>query len=53
MSEEGNNVPSETRDLGNGFVIKKGDNEYNYSFDSIITVDKESIEQKAAEILFG
>lgn len=53
IAEEGYNVSSETRDLGKGFVIKKGDIEYNYSFDSIITVDKESIEQKAAEILFG
>ena len=53
LAAEGYNVSSETRDIVKGFIIKKGDIEYNYSFDSIITVEKENIEQKAAKILFG
>ena len=53
LASEGYNVSSETRDIGKGFIIKKGDIEYNYSFNSIIEVEKESIEQKATEILFG
>ena len=35
-----------------GFIVKNGDIEYNYSFESIITVEKEAIRQAAAEILF-
>ncbi|MBO8435074.1 MAG: hypothetical protein IAC55_07125 [Tyzzerella sp.] len=53
IAGKGYNVSSETRELGKGFVIKNGDIEYNYSFDSIMTVERESIEQKIAQILFG
>ena len=53
IAEKGYNVSDETRDIDGGFIIKKGDIEYNYSFESIISVEKEDIEQIAAEILFG
>ncbi|MEA5085442.1 MAG: V-type ATP synthase subunit E [Lachnospiraceae bacterium] len=53
ISEKGYNVSDETRDIDGGFIVKKGDIEYNYSFESIISVEKEDIEQIAAEILFG
>ena len=36
-----------------GFVIKNGDIEYNYSFESIISVEKEEINLTAAKILFA
>lgn len=45
-------VSDEIRDIDGGFVVKKGDIEYNYSFKSIITVEKEEIQQLAASILF-
>ncbi|MCI8341977.1 MAG: hypothetical protein HFE62_01985 [Firmicutes bacterium] len=46
-------ISSETRDIDGGFVVKNGDVEYNYSFESIISVEKETIEQLAAKMLFG
>lgn len=46
-------VSNEVREIEGGFVIKKGDIEYNYSFNSIIAVEKEEIERVAAQILFG
>ena len=46
-------VSEETRPIDGGFVIKNGDIEYNYSFESIISVEKEDIEQTAAKILFA
>ncbi|MBR5468569.1 MAG: hypothetical protein IKU80_04980, partial [Firmicutes bacterium] len=49
----GYKVAEETREVGSGFVIKKGDIEYNYSFESIISVEKEDIDQAAAKILFA
>jgi len=49
----GYKVADETRDVDGGFVIKKGDIEYNYSFESIISVEKEDIDQAAAKILFA
>lgn len=46
-------VLSETAaDIKGGFIVKNGDIEYNYSFESIITVEKETIRQTAAQILF-
>ena len=53
ISEKGYHISNETRDIDGGFIVKKGDIEYNYSFESIISVEKEDIEQIAAEILFG
>jgi len=53
VAASGYNLADETRDIDGGFVVKKGDIEYNYSFESIISVEKENIEQIVAEILFG
>ncbi|HCT63786.1 MAG TPA: hypothetical protein DIC60_00630 [Lachnospiraceae bacterium] len=53
VASNGYNVSDETRDIDGGFIIKKGDIEYNYSFESIISVEKEDIEHIAAKILFG
>ena len=49
----GYKVSDETRDIEGGFVVKNGDIEYNYSFKSIITVEREDILQLAAGILFA
>lgn len=53
MAEKNIVVSDETRDLEGGFIVKKGEIEYNYSFEAILTVEKENIEQIAAEILFA
>ncbi|MDD3570518.1 MAG: V-type ATP synthase subunit E [Lachnospiraceae bacterium] len=53
VASNGYKVSEETRDINGGFIVKKGDIEYNYSFESIISVEKEDIEQIAAGILFG
>lgn len=53
LEKKGINVSDETRNISGGFIVKKGDIEYNYSFESIIAVEKEYIEQIAAEILFN
>ena len=53
IASNGYKISEETRDINGGFIVKKGDIEYNYSFESIISVEKEDIEQIAAEILFG
>lgn len=50
---KGFKVSNETRNIDGGFIVKKGDIEYNYSFESIISVEKEEIERIAAEILFA
>jgi V/A-type H+-transporting ATPase subunit E len=52
VEDMGFKVSDETRDIEGGFVVKKGDIEYNYSFKSIITVEREEIQQIAAGILF-
>lgn len=49
----GYKVSDECRDVNGGFVIKNGDIEYNYSFESIISVEKEEINLTAAKILFA
>ena len=51
--EMGLKVSEETRDIDGGFVVKNGDIEYNYSFKSIISVEREDILQLAAGILFA
>lgn len=53
VSEKGYQVAEETRDMTGGFVVKKGDIEYNYSFEAIMAVEKEELEQIAAQILFA
>jgi len=53
MAEKNVVVADETRPLEGGFIVKKGEIEYNYSFEAILTVEKENIEQIAAEILFA
>ena len=53
MAENQVTVSNETRPLEGGFIVKKGEIEYNYSFEAILTVEKENIEQIAAEILFA
>ena len=53
LKELGYKISDETREIEGGFVVKDGDIEYNYSFTSIMTVEKEDIEQLTAQILFG
>ena len=52
VKENGFLLSEKTADIKGGFIVKNGDVEYNYSFESIITVEKEAIRQAAAEILF-
>lgn len=52
VSEAGYTVSEETRDISGGFIVKKGDIEFNYSFEAMMAVEKEQIEQMIAEILF-
>jgi len=52
VEKMGLKVSDECRDIDGGFVVKKGDIEYNYSFDSIIAVEREEIQQLAAGLLF-
>ena len=52
VKEKGFVLSEKTADIKGGFIVKNGDIEYNYSFESIITVEKEAIRQAAAEILF-
>ena len=52
VAEKGFTLSEKHSDISGGFIVKKGDIEYNYSFESIITVEKEEIQQIAASILF-
>ena len=52
VQENGFVLSEQNADIKGGFIVKNGDIEYNYSFESIITVEKESIRQTAAQILF-
>lgn len=52
VAEKGFILSEKTADISGGFIVKNGDIEYNYSFESIITVEKEEIQQIAAKILF-
>lgn len=52
VKENGFTLSEKTADINGGFIVKNGDIEYNYSFESIITVEKEAIRQTAAQILF-
>ena len=52
VKENAFTLSAQTADISGGFIVKNGDIEYNYSFESIITVEKEEIQQIAAKILF-
>ncbi|MDR2898797.1 MAG: hypothetical protein LBU94_00600 [Clostridiales bacterium] len=53
FTKKGFIVSDETRNIKGGFIVKKGDIEYNYTFDSIFSASKEQIEETAAKILFN
>lgn len=52
IAEKGFTLSEQHSDISGGFIVKNGDIEYNYSFESIITVEKEEIQQIAAKIIF-
>lgn len=52
IAKNGFTLLEETREISGGFIVKDGDVEYNYSFESILTVEQEEIRQIAAKILF-
>lgn len=52
VSAKGFTLSDRTADINGGLIIKNGDIEYNYSFGSIIAIEKEDIQQIAAKILF-
>lgn len=52
ISEKGFVLSDRTADIEGGLIIRNGDIEYNYSFSSIITIEKDEIQQTAAKILF-
>lgn len=53
IEKAGYKLASEIRDISGGFILKKGEIEYNYSFESIIAVQREELEQISAKILFS
>lgn len=52
ITDKGFVLANETRQIQGGFIAKSGDIEYNYSFESMIAVDKEELQKTAVEILF-
>ncbi len=52
IASKGFTLSDETADINGGLIIKNGDIEYNYSFGSIIAIEREDIQQIAAKILF-
>lgn len=52
IDQKGFVLSDKTADIEGGLIIKNGDIEYNYSFNSIITIEKDDIQQIAAKILF-
>ena len=52
ISKNGFTLSDRTADIEGGLIIRNGDIEYNYSFNSIISIEKEEIQQLAAKILF-
>ena len=52
IADKGFTLSEKAGDIDGGFIVKNGDIEYNYSFASIINVEKEEIQQIAAGILF-
>ena len=53
LKDAGYKVSDEKRKISRGFILKNGDIEYNYVFDSIMTIEKEEIEQTASSVLFA
>ena len=45
-------ISDKAADINGGLIIRNGDIEYNYSFGSIISIEKEEIQQIAAKILY-
>ncbi|WP_317853725.1 V-type ATP synthase subunit E [Chakrabartyella piscis] len=52
IAQKGYILSNEEREMGNGFIVKNGEVEYNYTFQSILTVEQEEIRQIAAKHLF-
>lgn len=52
VEQKGFALSDRTENISGGFIIRNGDIEYNYSFDSIISIEKEEIQRMAAKILF-
>lgn len=52
IREKGFTLSNQRGDINGGFIVKNGPIEYNYSFASILAVEKEEIQQAAAAILF-
>ena len=52
ITEKGFTLSDRTADIDGGLIVRDGDIEYNYSFSSIISIEKEEIQQIAAKILF-
>lgn len=52
IANKGFILSQESREIDGGFIIRNGNIEYNYSFASIIMVQKEEIQIAAAKILF-
>lgn len=52
ISAKGFTLSERSADINGGIIIRNGDIEYNYSFGSIIAIEKEEIQQIAAKILF-
>ena len=53
ISAKGFTLSDKNADINGGIIIRNGDIEYNYSFGSIIAIEKEEIQQIAAKILFS
>ena len=53
FSEKGFVVSDETRQISGGFIVRKNAIEYNFTFESIFTALKDSIDEIAAGILFA
>lgn len=53
VTEKGYVVSQETREISGGFIVKKGNIEYNYTFEAILAIEREEFEKIVAEILFA
>ena len=51
--QKGFTVSEKTRPISGGFIVQKDAVEYNFTFDSIFTATKDSIDEIAAAILFS
>lgn len=53
LEAQGYKVSDAVRDILGGFILKDGDIEYNYSFEAIIAIQREELEQISANLLFN